>query len=111
MPEGSGVSREQLNIFAVKADGAASEMEGAVGTLGNDLSQLSAVSRGAWIAKFNEVKMQIQDELIVMNRALHDTSEASRAAAGQFESGDVEQEQTQSSVGSQVPGLTAELKV
>ncbi len=111
MPEGSGISREQLIIFASKADDAASGMEGAVTTLGNDLSHLSGVSRGAWIRKFDEVKMQIQDELNTMNRALHQTSAASRDAAGRFESGDIEQEQATASVGAEAAGITRGLPV
>ena len=111
MSDGSGVSIEQMGVFAVKASNAADQMEGAVTTLGTDLSQLPAESRGAWIRKFQEVHAEVQLELKVMNEALRGTSAASTGASAAFESGDIDQEQLASSVGSQVPGLTRDLQV
>lgn len=111
MPEGSGVSRQQLTTFATKADSAASAMQGAVSTLEGDLSVLEGRSRGGFAAKFAQVKMQIQDELTVMNRALTATSADANTSAAKFTSGDEEQAQQVGTVGDQTQGLTTGLPV
>lgn len=111
MAEGSGVSRVQLTTFASKADGAAQAMQGAVTTLEGDLSILEAASKGAFASRFAQVKMQIQDELNTMNRALSATAADSNTAAQKFTSGDEEQEQQVRTAGDQAVGLTSGLPV
>lgn len=111
MPEGSGVSRVQLTTFATKADGAAQAMQGAVRTLEGDLSILEARSKGGFAQKFAQVKMQIQDELNTMNRALSATSADANTAAAKFTAGDEEQAQQVSTAGEQAIGLTSKLPV
>lgn len=86
-------------------------MQGAVTTLGSDLTTLEATSRGAFASRFAAVKLQIQDELDIMNRALSATAADSNTAAAKFTSGDEEQEIQVRSAGDQVVGLTTGLPV
>jgi len=109
LPAGSGVSREQLTTFATKADGAAQAMNGAVRTLEGDLSVLEATSKGSFAAKFAQLKMEIQDELSVMNNALTATASDANTAASRFTAGDEDQAQQVGAV--QVSGLSTGLPV
>lgn len=111
MPTGSGISRVQLTTFASKAEGAANAMQGAVTTLESDLSVLELTSRGAFASRFAQVKLQIQDELTTMNRALTATAADSNTAAAKFTAGDEEQETMVRSAGEPVVGLTSGLPV
>ncbi len=111
MPEGSGVSRVQLTTFAAKADAAAQSMTGAVNTLDNNLQALAAQSKGSFAAMFAQVKIQMADEIAVMNRALSATANDANTAAGKFTQGDEQQSQEVSNAGAAVVGLSTGLPV
>ncbi|MGI8626360.1 MAG: WXG100 family type VII secretion target [Geodermatophilaceae bacterium] len=111
LPEGSGVSRQQLTTFASKADNAAQSMTGAVNTLDNNLQNLALQSKGSFAAMFAQVKMQMQDELAVMNQALTATANDANTAAAQFTVADEDQSQQVNSAGQSVVGLSTGLPV
>ncbi len=86
-------------------------MTGAVNTLDNQLQALATQSKGDFAAKFAEVKLQMADEMTVMNQALSATSADANTAAAKFTQGDTEQSQAVSKAGSAVVGLSTGLPV
>lgn len=86
-------------------------MTGAVNTLDNNLQALATQGKGSWAAMFVQVKMQMQDELAVMNQALTATANDANTAAAQFTVADEDQSQQVKSAGQSVPGLSSGLPV
>jgi len=111
LPEGSGVSREQLAAFVSKADAASQDLQSAVNTLENDLTILEGCSLGAFAKKFAQVKMDINREMSTMNQALSATSGAGSVVNAAYTAADDQQAQQVDNAGAGVVGLTSNLPV
>lgn len=111
LAEGTDVSRAQLATFVSKADGASQQLQGAVSTLENELMVLEGNSLGAFASKFRQVKIDINNEMTNMNRALSATSADSSTVVNAYTAGDEDQAQQVNNAGADVVGTTSKLPV
>lgn len=86
-------------------------MTAAVNNLDNNLQTLATQSKGSFAAMFAQVKIQMADEIAVMNQALSATANDANTAASKFTQGDEDQSQHVSSAGQAVVGLSTGLPV